>query len=558
MDSLPNELLIEILLVHNLIAFKTRSTRCWVKLMRVCRRWRDLGISTPCLWQTIEVTRNSRGLELALERSAHLPLDVLVNPEAIPSEYGALLTPHSHRLRSLILPPECEGHDSSVLHLLRNGDTPLLQRLELPKYPYEQHTLNLERLPSLRFLTTAHSRLSFPRSPSAPLKLRRLSLSSCFVEGPLDEFLHMLSTCVDLEELQLRYLESELESDSESNPDIEDSEQLPDISPRAFPRLRHLSIIDQPDESYTPAQLLSAFLITAPFTLKVIQWVDFDPDEPETLSDAFVDLLPQDRSKLSFFQEVTEGTIDCYSSSQEAKILCHNNSGSSIELVVHSDFLDLSEDGLALYLNCALSEFRTIFAGARLRTLTISGDHGTVAVDGDSFCELFSAFPTLRTLEIAGAGSPLAFLRSLAHPSLHSVDAQLESDSDSETESNDDSEADEDWGTGDNSDVEEGTEDKQEAEESDGWEDGRIVLPALTSLSLQTLDWEMGTSEALVAALYRRHARGLPRLKHLTVRLSRYSNGGRWGAGWDALMLYRREIQSLVTTFEYALVGIYD
>ena len=79
---LPNEVLAEIF-------FEVRDSlndNTWMRVMSVCRVWRDVAISVPRLWSTIELDLDMPNeeelLKLALHRSKQAPLDVTVSTRA--------------------------------------------------------------------------------------------------------------------------------------------------------------------------------------------------------------------------------------------------------------------------------------------------------------------------------------------------------------------------------------------------------------------------------------------------------------------------------------------
>ena len=82
----------------------------------VCRHWRNVALSTPSLWTTIEVTPEARPpygpVSAWLERSKGLPVDIYVNCERsrrgvqLPSDTDleflfSLFSPHIHRWRTM-------------------------------------------------------------------------------------------------------------------------------------------------------------------------------------------------------------------------------------------------------------------------------------------------------------------------------------------------------------------------------------------------------------------------------------------------------------------------
>lgn len=104
---LPNEVLAEIF-------FEVRdslSDNTWMRVMSVCRLWRDIAISVPRLWSTIELDLDMAneevllgGLELVLHRSKQAPLDVTVSTRGQTLPVDKIrrlntLAKHVHRFR---------------------------------------------------------------------------------------------------------------------------------------------------------------------------------------------------------------------------------------------------------------------------------------------------------------------------------------------------------------------------------------------------------------------------------------------------------------------------
>ena len=104
---LPNEVLAEIF-------FEVRDSlndNTWMRVMSVCRVWRDVAISVPRLWSTIELDLDMPnedellgGLKLVLHRSKQAPLDVTVSTKARALPVHKILrldtlAKHVHRFR---------------------------------------------------------------------------------------------------------------------------------------------------------------------------------------------------------------------------------------------------------------------------------------------------------------------------------------------------------------------------------------------------------------------------------------------------------------------------
>jgi len=96
---LPNEVLAEIFLEVR----DSLNDNTWMRVMSVCRVWRDVAVSVPRLWSTIELDLDMPnedellgGLKLVLHRSKQAPLDITVSTRA-----RALPVHKIHRLDTL-------------------------------------------------------------------------------------------------------------------------------------------------------------------------------------------------------------------------------------------------------------------------------------------------------------------------------------------------------------------------------------------------------------------------------------------------------------------------
>ena len=139
----------------------------WVRLMLVCRHWRNVGVNAPHLWRTIFVTRNLESLKYRLEKSQGCTIDVIFNDsEYEPINTAALpfLLVHSKRIRSI---KTSESFTFSNLHLLKpmfQVQLPSLERIEIiPKFGSIHSFYRGSRLatydPNLNFSKTRQPRL---------------------------------------------------------------------------------------------------------------------------------------------------------------------------------------------------------------------------------------------------------------------------------------------------------------------------------------------------------------------------------------------------------------
>ncbi|KAH9921727.1 uncharacterized protein BXZ73DRAFT_104346 [Epithele typhae] len=163
----------------------------WVKLMLVCRLWRDIGLQAPSLWRSIAVKKDLDVLRLLFERSASCTVDLFMNDRA---ELNVLAMPlllqHADRIRSISTCRDFYIRDLSSLEPLFTIPLPALRainikptRLEL----YEGVGLEPETpIPVLKLSAILHPPLYrlqcspgivLPSTPSAWSQLTTLKLT---------------------------------------------------------------------------------------------------------------------------------------------------------------------------------------------------------------------------------------------------------------------------------------------------------------------------------------------------------------------------------------------
>ncbi|KAM5544291.1 hypothetical protein V8D89_001951, partial [Ganoderma adspersum] len=181
--------------------FRRKSHR-WMKLMLVCRHWRDVAVATPALWRTIDVKKTSfNWMELALTRSGDATIDVSF-PSDVNKEHASLLQPHCHRLRSL----RVRSWSLCALPLI-SSTLPALETLETYRNLDGDRNrpsnlgITRARFPSLRCLRLVWTVI--PQDASFYTPLRRLALVRCPFKASLEEFVELLAGCPDLEYLEL-------------------------------------------------------------------------------------------------------------------------------------------------------------------------------------------------------------------------------------------------------------------------------------------------------------------------------------------------------------------
>ena len=130
--ALPVEILVDIM-------FHARASdrRRWVRMLEVCRHWRDVGVSVPLLWSHIEVDTKLFPLLLHLLRSNNLPLDITIKNK-VPQTH-LLLAAQGPRIRRLSLRAPGLGDPRVPSWLLPQVMHPALEELCLTKDQLSRH-----------------------------------------------------------------------------------------------------------------------------------------------------------------------------------------------------------------------------------------------------------------------------------------------------------------------------------------------------------------------------------------------------------------------------------
>ncbi|KAJ7106447.1 hypothetical protein C8R43DRAFT_963416 [Mycena crocata] len=134
--TLPNEIVSEIF-VHFLPAYPDCPPMTGLLsptlLTHICRKWREIALTTPTLWRAIELPSDLDPIQRVhlfdswLERSCFSPLSLKIDLYSPGVEIDVLQTLLPHRVRWEFLELNIEGDH---LHILK-GPTPLLRELHL-------------------------------------------------------------------------------------------------------------------------------------------------------------------------------------------------------------------------------------------------------------------------------------------------------------------------------------------------------------------------------------------------------------------------------------------
>ncbi|PIL34669.1 hypothetical protein GSI_03449 [Ganoderma sinense ZZ0214-1] len=179
----------------------------WPDLMVVCRRWRDVFVTTPAFWRTIDLGHQIDWTKLCLARSVPSSIDVFTRHEDR-CPLGVIF-PHARRFRRFFFQTAPGSQLERALSYLFGGGMPLLENLtfKVLQTPHMGDAVDANftshRFPSLQALTlqgTAAPRLG---DVSFYIQLRQLSLNFCSYNLSFEGFLDALSACVQLEDLAL-------------------------------------------------------------------------------------------------------------------------------------------------------------------------------------------------------------------------------------------------------------------------------------------------------------------------------------------------------------------
>ena len=533
-QRLPNELLSEILLwcaedlADSTYCFKHNrpqkySRFQWLPLTLVCRRWRKLAMGNPRLWHVVDVY-NLHWLELVLPRSGHVPVDMAIHSEAMAVAAFSAISLHSHRIRTLRLPPLRRKAMQAVLCELVALNTPMLKQLEFSHYRSGEY----QGVDLPAFVTTS---LSYPalntirlsrlvlRSVPQPLsRLRCLDLRSCAFEScveTLDQLLDVLEQCADLEELQLRRILSPI---ARRGPQV----PLPTSRLLVLPRLRKFVLEDYP--RFTAWFLSCIRLPSTDVTIRLIGIIDgrsFDGRYTQSIAS----LMPRDRSRFPILRSITSGRIDTLCTIVKIK---GKHDGGKVTLKFPIDDI---EDPDSHFPDC-VDSFRMLFAGSPLDCLRLGGDYAST--DGvKPWVELFTAFPTLDELVFFGWGySTIEVFSALGR-----LRAPSDEDSDKSDESFSES----------GNYMDDQNEDRDGDDEESVGEESAVVCPDLSRVWSDYLNWYPGLVETILATLRARKKRGCRKLDYLGFALQERGGGLNELEDANATMdMFRDDLSSLV------------
>ena len=364
-----------------------------MKLMLVCRRWRDVALATPALWRTINVGKTSgwMNLKLALMRSGDATIDVSFSSD-FSEDQASILQPNCHRLRSFCL----RSYSPYALRIIHNT-LPALETLEIHTNPegmraegsYTDLGISHEHFPNLRTLRLAYTII--PEDPLFYSRLRKLSLTACHfkVTVSLEQFAQLLTTFTCLEHLELSKFLQHLSDSGTAEPAWPLPQSL--LSLRLF---NHIPVHS--------ARFLSRIVIPTTTSLSIkahMGGVEGLEEQPNTLL-AIVPSMPGLTSSLPGLAVVTRArlhivrwiqhAIECFSTQlgrDEVRVieLAPTDSTDVIDL---RDSMDLSD---------TLADIVVLLRSAPLTHLEIIGQF--TSVGAETWISIFRTFPSLVSLE---------------------------------------------------------------------------------------------------------------------------------------------------------------
>ncbi|KAM5545693.1 hypothetical protein V8D89_000731 [Ganoderma adspersum] len=225
--KLPNELLIHIFsdfhddrdihtddIIRSGMYQRSPIRKDWLRLMLVCRHWRDVLISAPTFWRYIDLKRyHVKWTNLCLGRSNPALLHVMAGSRA--NAHLDILHPHVHRFQKFFLIVANGTDMQTVLPPLFGSGMPLLEGLRFAGTGPGDNNLDVhltsERFPSLRTLLL--TRTMAPPDISLYAQLRMLELKLCHHTFSFEGFLDALAASVQLEELSIYETLSSLSSE---------------------------------------------------------------------------------------------------------------------------------------------------------------------------------------------------------------------------------------------------------------------------------------------------------------------------------------------------------
>ncbi|RPD54545.1 hypothetical protein L227DRAFT_344713 [Lentinus tigrinus ALCF2SS1-6] len=217
-DDVPSELLVQIFQsVQWVTGWQSPSSQivpAWISFTWVCRRWRDVALSSPILWTSIRNTgpkssHGQRWLPIFLERAQGAPLDIDISlrcSKEICAETLRTIEPYSSTIRQFRIclkrvKPEMVAYRTLVSPLITKMRNVEELTLLTSFYPNDADMIYATRdhLPSLGSFCADHQYI--PWSSSVYTGLRSLNITPFRSPPSPSEFFQILRGCPDMEEL---------------------------------------------------------------------------------------------------------------------------------------------------------------------------------------------------------------------------------------------------------------------------------------------------------------------------------------------------------------------
>ena len=207
-EDIPPELITEVLLALRDSSKHTTST-AWLVATWVCRRWREIALSSPHLWAKIHMGPwdwSPEMLSTFIERSSHVDLDVHVDI-GIPlrRDTRELLVAHAYRTQALHITFFWKGESVQVQNLV-DALGPRLTSLSLAHgTKYGVDVILRPSLSSLRSLCMqlCKARVEFCLNNLTHLELRRQWPPNKCGKEMMSYFCSLLDSCPNIETLAL-------------------------------------------------------------------------------------------------------------------------------------------------------------------------------------------------------------------------------------------------------------------------------------------------------------------------------------------------------------------
>ena len=308
--------------------------------------------------------KSLKWLQLSLPRTRTMALDLIFRNTMLALGAIPILCAVSHRIRKLALPEMTGGSFVNVRRTIFKEKLAALEELDLSissaiGMMIRQAPLGFtpDRFPRLHTFRLSCFLIDF--QPAAYKKLRRLDLRGCTVSAMFggmysyEQLIDMLAGCEGLEELQLQQSISAI--------------VLINLPPEREHRVIRLSKMRKFviwDKTPVVSRFLSYIDLPMESSVRIVGTYDSRTDI-RTAVDAFVSLLPKDRSGFPILRAVTSADLAFFQT--HAKLRAWRGD-TKVTLKLRSS----TDRKWEFYFHRGLREFRDIFAGAPLAELKMA------------------------------------------------------------------------------------------------------------------------------------------------------------------------------------------